>query len=81
MGTSKKVFLLARLGEKGRLTIPAEYQRAHRLGRGSALVMVELGDALVLVPSDEALAFVAARHLGEAHFFRRAARTRRATTA
>jgi bifunctional DNA-binding transcriptional regulator/antitoxin component of YhaV-PrlF toxin-antitoxin module len=61
MATNKKQLSLARLSEKGQLTIPAEYRRAHRLERDSALVLVEIGDALVLVPHDEALATVTAR--------------------
>lgn len=61
MSVDKKVLSLARLSEKGQLTIPAEYRRAHQLERDSALVIVELGDALVLVPHDETLAAVTAR--------------------
>jgi len=61
MSVDKKVLSLARLSEKGQLTIPAEYRRAHQLERDSALVLVEIGDALVLVPHDETLAAVTAR--------------------
>jgi bifunctional DNA-binding transcriptional regulator/antitoxin component of YhaV-PrlF toxin-antitoxin module len=61
MSLSKKVLSLTRLSEKGQLTIPAEYRRTHQLERDSALVLVEIGDALVLVPHDEALASVTAR--------------------
>ena len=61
MATNKKLLSLARLSEKGQLTIPAEYRRAHQLERDSALVLVEIGDALVLVPHDEALATVISR--------------------
>jgi len=61
MVMNKKLLSLARLSEKGQLTIPAEYRRAHQLERDSALVLVEIGDALVLVPHDEALASVTAR--------------------
>ena len=61
MMMNKKLLSLARLSEKGQLTIPAEYRRAHQLERDSALVLVEIGDALVLVPHDEALATVTAR--------------------
>lgn len=49
------------MSEKGQLTIPAGYRRAHGLSRDSTLVLLELGDALVLVPHDEALAAVGAR--------------------
>jgi len=59
--TESSVIAVTRLSEKGQLTIPAEYRRAHALGRDSTLVLVEMGDALVLVPHDEALAAVGAR--------------------
>ncbi len=61
MNTSKKRLSLARLSEKGQLTIPAEYRRAQSLERDSTLVLVQIGDALVLVPHDEALSSVTAR--------------------
>ncbi len=61
MSLSKKVLSLTRLSEKGQLTIPAEYRRTHQLERDSALVLVEIGDALVLVPHDKVLASVTAR--------------------
>lgn len=61
MNTSKKALSLARLSEKGQLTIPAEYRRAQSLERDSTLVLVQIGDALVLVPHDEALFSVTAR--------------------
>lgn len=61
MNTPKKALSLARLSEKGQLTIPAEYRRAQSLRRDSTLVMVQIGDALLLVPHDEALSSVTAR--------------------
>lgn len=61
MNMSKKALSLARLSEKGQLTIPAEYRRAQSLERDSTLVLVQIGDALVLVPHDEALFSVTAR--------------------
>ena len=56
-----KVIAITHLSEKGQLTIPAAYRRAHDLGRDSTLVLLEIGDALVVVPHDDALAAVAAR--------------------
>jgi bifunctional DNA-binding transcriptional regulator/antitoxin component of YhaV-PrlF toxin-antitoxin module len=56
-----KVIAIIRLSEKGQLTIPADYRRAHDLGRDSTLVLLEIGDALVVVPHDDALAAIAAR--------------------
>ena len=61
MNSSKKALSLARLSEKGQLTIPAEYRRAQSLERDSTLVLVQIGDALLLVPHDEALFSVTAR--------------------
>jgi bifunctional DNA-binding transcriptional regulator/antitoxin component of YhaV-PrlF toxin-antitoxin module len=49
------VLTIARLSEKGQLTIPAEYRRLHELGRDSMLALIQIGDALALVPLDEAL--------------------------
>lgn len=59
--SNENVIAIARLSEKGQLTIPAEYRRAHDLSKDSALVLVEIGDALVLVPHDEALSAVTDR--------------------
>jgi bifunctional DNA-binding transcriptional regulator/antitoxin component of YhaV-PrlF toxin-antitoxin module len=56
-----KVIAITRLSEKGQLTIPADYRRAHDLGRDSTIVLLEMGDALVIVPHDEVLAGVTSR--------------------
>lgn len=61
MRDSTKVLSVARLSEKGQLTIPAEYRRDFALERESTLLIMQVGGALVLVPHDEALAQVAAR--------------------
>jgi bifunctional DNA-binding transcriptional regulator/antitoxin component of YhaV-PrlF toxin-antitoxin module len=62
MATSEsKVIAIVKLSEKGQLTIPADYRRAHDLGRDSTLLILEMGDALVIVPHDEALSAVTAR--------------------
>jgi bifunctional DNA-binding transcriptional regulator/antitoxin component of YhaV-PrlF toxin-antitoxin module len=53
--TDANVLTVARLSEKGQLTIPAEYRRLHDLERDSMLALIQMGDALVLVPLDEAL--------------------------
>jgi bifunctional DNA-binding transcriptional regulator/antitoxin component of YhaV-PrlF toxin-antitoxin module len=55
------VLSIVRLSEKGQLTIPAEYRRLHELERDSTLVVIQLGDALVLVPHDEALTRITER--------------------
>lgn len=61
MNDPAKVISVACLSDKGRLTIPAEYRRAFKLGRGSALLIMPVGRSLVLVPYDAALAGAAAR--------------------
>jgi bifunctional DNA-binding transcriptional regulator/antitoxin component of YhaV-PrlF toxin-antitoxin module len=61
MAVNGKPLSLARLNERGQLTLPAEYRWAHQLEHDSTLVLVEIGDARVLVPHDEALAVVTAR--------------------
>lgn len=61
MNDSAKVMSLARLSEKGQLTIPAEYRRDFALERESALLVMRVGGALVLVPYDDALAAVTGR--------------------
>ena len=45
-----------RLNEEGQLTLPIEYLRAQALTPESALVAIQVGEALVLAPYDEALA-------------------------
>lgn len=59
--SNESVIAIARLSEKGQLTIPAEYRRTHALSKDSALVLVEIGDALVLVPHDRALSALSDR--------------------
>jgi bifunctional DNA-binding transcriptional regulator/antitoxin component of YhaV-PrlF toxin-antitoxin module len=61
MAVNGKPLSLARLNERGQLTLPAEYRWAHQLEHDSTLVLVEIGDARVLVPHDEAPAVVTAR--------------------
>lgn len=43
-----------RVGENGEITVPASYRKKLRLTKGSEIV-VQLGDALMLVPVDVAL--------------------------
>lgn len=57
----KRVFSLARLSEGGQVTIPAEYRRSLALSNNSAIVLVQVGDALVLAPYDDELAEVTGR--------------------
>jgi AbrB family looped-hinge helix DNA binding protein len=52
METSDTVELLAttRLGEKGQLTIPKEYRRSLALDAGAHFAVVQVGNALLLIP-------------------------------
>ena len=59
--TQEKPLSIVSLSEKGQLTIPADYRRDLSLARDSTLVLIRVGDALVLVPHDEALAALATR--------------------
>ncbi len=52
MGTVDTVELLAttRLGEKGQLTIPKKYRRSLDLDAGAPFAVVQVGNALLLIP-------------------------------
>jgi bifunctional DNA-binding transcriptional regulator/antitoxin component of YhaV-PrlF toxin-antitoxin module len=52
METADTVELLAtaRLGEKGQLTIPKEYRRSLALDAGAPFAVVQVGNALLLIP-------------------------------
>jgi len=52
METADAVELLAttRLGEKGQLTIPKEYRRSLALVAGAPFAVVQVGNALLLIP-------------------------------
>ena len=55
------VLSIARLSEKGQLTIPAEYRHEHDLDRDSIVAVIRLGDALILAPIDEMLTEITER--------------------
>jgi bifunctional DNA-binding transcriptional regulator/antitoxin component of YhaV-PrlF toxin-antitoxin module len=59
--TDKRLLSVERLGAKGQLTIPAEYRRALALGDDTSLAIMQVGDALVIAPYDEALTAITAR--------------------
>ena len=44
-----------RVGENGEITVPAAYRKKHKLSKGSEVVLVQLGEALMMVPADVAL--------------------------
>jgi bifunctional DNA-binding transcriptional regulator/antitoxin component of YhaV-PrlF toxin-antitoxin module len=59
--TGQGIFSITRLGANGRLTIPMEYRRALTGSADTTVVLVQVGDALVIAPWDDALAAVAER--------------------
>jgi bifunctional DNA-binding transcriptional regulator/antitoxin component of YhaV-PrlF toxin-antitoxin module len=44
-----------RVGENGEITVPAAYRKKHKLAKGSEVLLLQLGDALMMVPADVAL--------------------------
>jgi len=44
-----------RVGEKGEITVPAAYWKEHKLSKGSEIFVLQLGEALMLVPADPIL--------------------------
>ena len=44
-----------RLGEKGQLTIPKEYRQSLNLDAGSPIAVVQVGNALLLIPEQARL--------------------------
>jgi bifunctional DNA-binding transcriptional regulator/antitoxin component of YhaV-PrlF toxin-antitoxin module len=59
--TGQGVFSITRLGASGRLTIPMEFRRGLTGSADATVVLVQVGDALVIAPWDDALAAVAQR--------------------
>ena len=41
-----------RVGENGRIAVPPSYRKLHKLSKGSEVLLVQLGDTLMVVPSD-----------------------------
>jgi bifunctional DNA-binding transcriptional regulator/antitoxin component of YhaV-PrlF toxin-antitoxin module len=50
-----------RIGERGEVKVPSRYRRAHKLAKGSRMVAVEVGEALVLLPPEAALEHLSRR--------------------
>lgn len=44
-----------RVGEKGRIAVPPKYRKLHKLSKGSEVLLVQLGETLMVVPSDVTL--------------------------
>ena len=41
-----------RVGEKGEITVPAHYRKLHKLAKGSEALLIQFGEALMVVPPD-----------------------------
>ena len=41
-----------RVGEKGQITVPTDYRNLHKLSKGSEVLLIQLGEALMVIPSD-----------------------------
>jgi bifunctional DNA-binding transcriptional regulator/antitoxin component of YhaV-PrlF toxin-antitoxin module len=44
-----------RVGDKGRIVVPPKYRKLHKLSKGSEVLLVQLGETLMVVPSDVTL--------------------------
>ena len=44
-----------RVGEKGRIVVPPKYRKMHKLSKGSEVLLIQLGETLMVVPSDVTL--------------------------
>lgn len=44
-----------RVGEKGRIVVPPKYRKLHKLSKGSEVLLVQLGETLMVVPTDVTL--------------------------
>jgi bifunctional DNA-binding transcriptional regulator/antitoxin component of YhaV-PrlF toxin-antitoxin module len=59
--TGQGTFAITRLDANGQLTIPEEYRNALAVSTDTAIVLIQVGDALVVAPCDDALAAVTGR--------------------
>ena len=44
-----------RVGDKGRIVVPPKYRKLHKLSKGSEVLLVQLGETLMVLPSDVTL--------------------------
>jgi bifunctional DNA-binding transcriptional regulator/antitoxin component of YhaV-PrlF toxin-antitoxin module len=44
-----------RVGEKGQIAVPPTYRRLHKLSKGSEVLLIQLGETLMVVPSNISL--------------------------
>jgi bifunctional DNA-binding transcriptional regulator/antitoxin component of YhaV-PrlF toxin-antitoxin module len=41
-----------RIGEKGNIAVPPKYRKRYKLSKGSEVLLVQLGETLMVVPTD-----------------------------
>jgi bifunctional DNA-binding transcriptional regulator/antitoxin component of YhaV-PrlF toxin-antitoxin module len=44
-----------RVGDKGQIAVPPKYRKLHKLSKGSEVLLIQLGETLMVVPSDMTL--------------------------
>ena len=44
-----------RVGEKGQIAVPPTYRKLYKLSKGSEVLLIQLGETLMVVPSDMTL--------------------------
>jgi bifunctional DNA-binding transcriptional regulator/antitoxin component of YhaV-PrlF toxin-antitoxin module len=54
-GTQVRPIETIRVGAKGRIVVPPKYRKLHKLSKGSEVLLVQLGETLMVVPSDVTL--------------------------
>ncbi|HEY7218864.1 MAG TPA: hypothetical protein VH985_10780 [Candidatus Binatia bacterium] len=50
-GTARPIEAI-RIGEKGNIAVPPRYRKRHKLSKGSEVLLVQLGETLMVVPTD-----------------------------
>ena len=50
-----------RVGENGRIVVPPKYRKLHKLSKGSEVLLIQLGETLMVVPSDLTLGHLCGR--------------------
>jgi bifunctional DNA-binding transcriptional regulator/antitoxin component of YhaV-PrlF toxin-antitoxin module len=55
MAPKLKPVITTKVGEKGQITILNEYRRAYKIEKNTQLLLIQVGDALMIVPQDAVL--------------------------
>ncbi|MBI3950121.1 MAG: AbrB/MazE/SpoVT family DNA-binding domain-containing protein [Acidobacteria bacterium] len=61
MAAELKPIAATRLDEHGQITIPAKFRKALRWKKDSQLLMIQVGDALMVLPQDKMLDQISTR--------------------